>query len=63
MRNWRTTIAGGLLILGGVATFAGMWLGTGMFPSGHDWGALGAAITAGAGLIAAADGKPKEPPK
>lgn len=63
MRNWRTTTAGILLIVGGSATFAGMWLATGVLPSGHEWGALGAALTAGGGLIAAADGKPKEPPK
>ncbi len=63
MRNWRTTISGLLLIAGGTATFVGMWIATKTFPDGSTWGALGVAYTAGAGLIAAADGKPKDPPQ
>jgi hypothetical protein len=60
MRNLRTTVAGIVMIIGGSATFIGIWLGTGQFPDGNAWGLLGMAYTAGAGFIAAADGKPKQ---
>lgn len=60
--NVRTTIAGGLTILGGVLTFVGVWLSTGHIPDGAAWGILGTAITMGAGLIAAADAKKHEDP-
>lgn len=60
MRNWRTTAAGIVIIVGGVATFVGQWIAGGV-PDGSAWGALGAALAAGGGFIAAADGKNVQP--
>ncbi len=62
MKNARTTIAGIVTIVGGALTFGGLWLSTGTAPEPAMWAALGVALTTGGGLIAAADGKPKDPP-
>lgn len=59
MKNPKTTIAGVVIILGAVSTFAGAWILNGM-PTPDAWAILTAAITAGAGHIMAADAKPKE---
>jgi len=52
MRNPKTTIAGGLLMLGGLSSAAANLL------LGHtvDWSVVGATLMAGVGLIAARDG-------
>jgi hypothetical protein len=63
MKNARTTIAGICTIAGGILAFAGAWLHSGQVPSSEVWVALGVALSTGGGLIAAADGKPQEPPK
>lgn len=57
MKNWKTSIAGGCTILGSILTFAGHWFSSGQPPSADQWSLLGAGLTVGAGLIAAADGK------
>jgi len=56
-KDFRTSIAGILTIGAGIASFVGGWIAHG-FPSAEHWALLGSALTAGAGLIAAADGKP-----
>lgn len=59
MKNPRTTAAGVMTMLGAMLTFAGDWVANGV-PTGDKWALLGAALTMGAGLIAAADGKKPE---
>lgn len=48
------------MLIGSLATFVGHWLATGEAPSAEQWAILGGGLTAGAGLIAAADGKKPE---
>jgi hypothetical protein len=55
MKSPKTTIAGILSIVGGVISFAVLWLKTGALP---DVSVLAASITAGVGLILAADVTP-----
>jgi hypothetical protein len=57
LRHYRTTIAGVCTVLGSVLTFAAGWMSTGEIPSTEKWEMLGAGLTIGSGLIAAADGK------
>lgn len=57
MKNPRTTVAGACTVIGALLTFIGHWLGTGEIPSAEQWSLLGAGLTVGAGLIAAADGR------
>ena len=52
MKNWKTTVTGILTIVVAIGSAALSWLKTGVLP---DFGVLLAAITAGAGLIAAKD--------
>lgn len=59
MKHPRTTIAGFLTILGSVISFGAAWLAGGV-PSADQWALLGGALTVGAGLISAADGKKPE---
>jgi hypothetical protein len=63
MKNTRTTVAGLLTIIGASITFLSVWVATKQFPDANAWGLLGVAYSTGAGLIAAADGKPKVPPQ
>jgi hypothetical protein len=56
-RNWRTTTAGITTIGGAVLTFIAHALMTKQVPTLEMWSMLGAALTMGSGLIAAADGK------
>lgn len=56
IKNWRTDLQGGLLILGALGAFGLSWLQHGVPPS-DQWAALWAAIMGGIGLIRAADGK------
>lgn len=60
MRNPKTTAAGLLTIAGAAFTFVGHWVATGSLPPPEQWSILGGALTVGAGLIAAADGRKKE---
>jgi hypothetical protein len=60
MKNPRTTIAGVMTILGALVTFGAGWIGTGQAPGAEAWALLGGALTVGAGLITAADGKPPQ---
>lgn len=57
MKNPKTTISGILTIAGALLTFVGGWVSTGQPPSAEAWALLGGALTVGAGLITAADGK------
>lgn len=59
MKNPRTTLAGVCMLIGSLATFIGHWLSTGIAPEAEQWAILGGGLTAGAGLIAAADGSKK----
>jgi hypothetical protein len=57
MKNPRTTIAGIMTMVGALLTFAADWVSTGVAPGAEKWAILGGALTVGAGLITAADGK------
>lgn len=57
MKHAKTTVAGVLVIAGALITFAADWIATGHFPNAQTWSVLGGALTVGAGLISAADGK------
>jgi hypothetical protein len=57
IKNYRTTIAGVFTIAGTVITFVAQWATTGTIPDATHWNILGAGITTGAGLIAAADAR------
>lgn len=59
LRHPRTTIAGACMVLGSLLSFAAQWVATGAPPTAEAWTLLGGGLTAGAGLIAAADGKDK----
>ena len=59
-KNLKTTLVGVLMIVGSALGFIANWLASGVAPDPEHWAALGAAVTAGAGFIAAADGKKAE---
>ena len=58
MTNWKTTLAGVLAIIAAVASAAKAYLSTGSIP---DITAIGAAVSAGVGLIVAQDSAKKHP--
>ncbi len=60
MKNPRTTLGGIATIVGSLLTFAAVWISTGHIPPVTEWSVLGGALTVGASLIAAADGKKPE---
>ncbi len=56
-RNWKTTTAGVCAIVVAIATALGAMF-DGNDATTPEWGAVIAAVMAGAGLVAAADAKP-----
>lgn len=57
VKNYRTTIAGVLTLLGSSITFVATWAASGEFPDATHWNLLGVGLSTGAGLIASADAK------